>query len=171
MTVTQIRESISRAIEYLSTHPEKSRGSDGSVSAVVVEGLKVQVRGSRGESLVSDMPPSVGGAGTAPTPGWLMRAAIASCDTTVIAMRAAQEGVELSDLEVVVDSESDDRGLLGMDESVPPGPLGVRIRIRIAAGGVPQERLREIVDWALQHSPVPDAVQRAVPVAFEIETS
>jgi uncharacterized OsmC-like protein len=99
-----------------------------------------------------------------------MRAAIASCDATVIAMRAAQKGIELSNLEVTVDSESDDRGLLGMDDSVPAGPLGIRVRVKIAAKGVPPKRLREVVDWALEHSPVTDAVQRAVPATVEVET-
>ena len=170
MTLTHIRESIRRAVEYLSANPEKSRSRDGAASAQIVDGLKVQVQGPRGESVVSDMPKSVGGGGTAPTPGWLMRAAIASCDATVIAMRAAQEGIELSDLEVVVDSESDDRGLLGMDESVPPGPIGVEIRVRIAAEGIPAEQLRGIVEWAMKHSPVPDAVGRAVPIRVKVET-
>jgi uncharacterized OsmC-like protein len=60
------------------------------------------------------MSTGVGGAATAPSPGWLLRASHVACDATLIAMRAAEEGVELSRLEVAVDSESDDRGILGM---------------------------------------------------------
>jgi hypothetical protein len=44
-------------------------------------------------------------------------------------MRAAVDGIELSRLEVVVDSESDDRGILGIDEAVPAGPLQMRVRV------------------------------------------
>ena len=51
-------------------------------------------------------------------------------------MRAAQLGVTLSTLEVTVDSESDDRGLLGMDDTISAGPLNVRARVRIGASGV-----------------------------------
>ena len=127
------------------------------------------MEGPNGAALVSDMPEGVGGGDSAPSPGWLLRAAVASCDATVIAMRAAQEGVELSTLEVTVDSESDDQGLLGMDDSVPAGPLSTRIRVKIAAEGVQPEKLREIVQWADHHSPVSDAVQRAVPTTVEIE--
>jgi uncharacterized OsmC-like protein len=81
------------------------------------------------------MPTGVGGGSSAPSPGWLARAALASCDATVIAMRAAELGIPLQGLEVTVDSESDDRGLLGMDDAVPAGPLSSRILVRIVAEG------------------------------------
>jgi uncharacterized OsmC-like protein len=168
MTTEHIRQSIENAIGYLGEHPEESRYTDSSATAVI-EGLQARVKGPGGAIVVSDMPKGVGGEDSAPSPGWLLRAAIASCDATVIAMRAAQEGVELSNLEVTVDSESDDRGLLGMDNSVPAGPYSTRIRVKIAAEGVPPEKLREIVNWADHHSPVSDAVQRAVPTTVEIE--
>jgi len=83
-------------------------------------------------------------------------------------MRAADLGIELARLEVVVDSESDDRGMLGMDDSVPPGPLRTRVRVSIAAPGAPESQLRAIVDWAHRHSPVDDALARAVPVGFQV---
>ena len=73
-----------------------------------------RVEGPDGHSTATDMPRSVGGANGAPSPGWLFRAALASCEGTLIAMRAAQAGIDLSLLEEVVDSESDDRGILGM---------------------------------------------------------
>lgn len=38
-------------------------------------------------------------------------------------MRAAELGIALQRVEVVVDSESDDRGILAMDDEVPAGPL------------------------------------------------
>jgi uncharacterized OsmC-like protein len=100
-----------------------------------------------------------------------LRAAHAACDATLIAMRAAEEGIELSRLEVTVDSESDDRGLLGMDDSTPAGPLSTRVRITVAAAGVPEEKLRELVSWAREHSPVDEAMLRAVPVSVEVETT
>ena len=97
-----------------------------------------------------------------------MRASHAACDATVIAMRAAEEGIELSLLEVSVESESDDRGLLGAADEVTAGPLSTTVRVRISAPGVPEERLREVVDWAREHSPVDDAMRRAVPVHLEL---
>ncbi len=168
VTTEHIGQSIERAIGYLSEHPEEARYTDSSATAVI-EGLKSRVESPDGATVVSDMPKGVGGEDSAPSPGWLLRAAIASCDATVIAMRAAQEGIELSTLEVTVDSESDDQGLLGMDDAVPAGPLSTRIRVKVAAEGVSPERLREIVEWADRHSPVSDAVQRAVPTTVDVE--
>ncbi len=122
--------------------------------ASVVDGLVVRVTGPNGESLVTDMVPSVGGTATAPSPGWLLRAAEASCVVTLIAMRAAVLGISLDVLEVTVDSESDDRGILGIDESVPAGPLSGRVAVRIAADGVPAETLEEMAHWGVAHCPV-----------------
>jgi uncharacterized OsmC-like protein len=163
-----IRQSIGQAIGFLSEHPEKARYTDRPATAVV-DGLRAQVTGEHGETLVSDMPRSVGGGGSAPTPGWLLRAAMASCDAIVIAMRAAHEGVELTTLEVTVVSESDDRGFLGMDDSLPAGPFTANIHVKIAADGMAPERLHEIVHWADVHSPVSDAVKRAVPTTVVVE--
>lgn len=70
-----------------------------------------------------------------------------------------------------VDSESDDRGLLGMDETIPEGPLSMRIHVRIGADGVKPEQLREIVAWVERYSPVADAMCSAVPARIEVESA
>jgi len=163
-----IGEAISKAREYLRRRPDEARYTDTPATASVERGLRCRVIGPNGAILYSDMPAGVGGGGSAPSPGWLLRAAHAACDATVIAMRAAEENIELSRLEVVVDSESDDRGLLGMDEAIPAGPIRTRVRIALEAEGVPETRLRELVEWARQHSPVDDALIRPVPVSVEV---
>ncbi len=171
MSTTQIRHSIQNAVGYLTAHPETGKGADGSVTAVLTDGLCCRAAHSTGVVVVTDMPPAVGGGGSAPTPGWFLRAALATCDATVIAMRAALDDVQLTTLEVTVASESDDRGLLGVDDSVAPGPLFVRVHVRIASESASNEHLRAIVAWAERHSPVADAMGRAVPAAVEIETA
>lgn len=169
MSVIHIQQSIEKRITHLSEHPDESHHPDKATTAVVEEGLRCRAEGPSGATLVSDMPKAVGGGGAAPTPGWFFRAALATCETTVIAMRAAQLGVTLTTLAVTVESDSDDRGLLGMDDAIPAGPLSVRYRIRIGAEGVAPERLREIVTWAQAHSPVANAIHRAIPSQTEVE--
>jgi uncharacterized OsmC-like protein len=149
-------------------HPEKWRNVDPPATAVMIEGLRCRAEGPGGAAIVSDMPRAVGGGDSAPRPGWFMRAALATCDATVIAMRAAQLGITLDRLEVTVESESDPRGLLGIDDAVAAGPSRMRTRVVIAAAGVPPEQLREIVAWADRHSPVGDALRRAIPVEVEV---
>ncbi len=164
-----IRSSLEQVVGYFAAHPGECRSTDKAATAAIERGLRCRTHGPDGAVLLSDMPRALGGDASAPTPGWFLRAALASCDATVIAMRAAQLGVSLTELEVTVDSESDARGLLGVDDSICPGALSVRTRVRIGADGAAPERLREIVRWAEAHSPVGDAVRRAVPAATEIE--
>jgi uncharacterized OsmC-like protein len=114
------------------------------------------------------MSESVGGGATAPTPAWLQRAALASCDATLVAMEAARDGVELTDLTVTVESETDFRGILGVDDTIDPGPLAVRVRIQLSAANATEDQLREIVQRAESRSPVRDALARAVPMTTEI---
>jgi uncharacterized OsmC-like protein len=114
------------------------------------------------------MSESVGGGATAPTPAWLLRAGLASCDATLVAMEAARDDIELTDLTVTVDSESDFRGILGVDDAIHPGPRAVRVRIQLAAANATEDQLREIVQRAESRSPVRDALERAVSMTTEI---
>ena len=85
------------------------------------------------------------------------------------ALRAAQLSVHLDTLEVRVDSLSDDRGMLGIDDSKPAGPLNMKVSIRIGADGVSEEKLHEIIKWAEYHSPVGEPLQRVMPVEYAVE--
>ena len=171
MAAEAIKTAIRTASEYLTQHPEEARSTDGAATATVTDGLIVRVTGPKGETVMTDMVPSVGGTATAPSPGWLLRAAEASCVATLITMRAAMLDIALDSLEVTVDSVSDDRGLLGIDDSVPAGPLTGRVAVRLTASGVAPETLEELARWGVQHCPVCDALERAVPVAVEVSTT
>ena len=75
----------------------------------------------------------------------------------------------LERLEVVVDSESDDRGITGTDDGIHAGPFSTAVRIGLAADGVDADRLRAIAEWGWRHCPVDDATRRAVPVSVDVE--
>ena len=165
----EIGDAIAGAIEYLSEHPEEARYTDSEAVASLTGGLRVTVRDPEGRTVDTDMPRGVGGDESAPSAGWLFRAAIAACDATLIAMRAAMLGVELTEVQVAIDSESNDRGILGIDESVPAGPFAVRTRVRLGARNIDEQSLRDLVEWAIAHCPVSDATKRAVPITTEIE--
>ncbi|MEW5869159.1 MAG: OsmC family protein [Chloroflexota bacterium] len=166
---SQIRESMQGVIEYYTQNPGQALSQDKEAVAVVEEGLRVCATGPSGQTLVCDMPKALGGGAAAPSPGWMMRAALANCEAVMIALRAAQLGVELSTLEVRVDSVSDDRGMLGMDDSMPAGPLNMKISVRIGAQGVSKEQLHQIVEWAEKHSPVGEPLTRRMPTEYLIE--
>ena len=169
MTTTEISDAMSRAVDYLSDHRSEAKYTDSAATAVLEDRLRVTVTGPDDAKLTTDMPKSIGGRGESPSPGWFLRAAQASCLASLIGMEAARAGVVLTRVEVVVDSESDDYGILGMDDSVPAGPLRSKARIRIEAEA-PTD-LSALVDTADRHCPVTDAVRRAVPWAIELAGS
>lgn len=169
MSVEHIQNSVKDVIAYLNENPKDALSNDPPVTAIMENGLRCRATGAGGETVVTDMPEAIGGGGSAPSPGWLSRAALATCDATRIALHAAQLGVTLDTLEVTTDSVSDDRGLLGLDKSVPAGPLSLRTRVTIGAAGVAEEVLREIVGFAVTHSPVADGCRRATPSQVEVK--
>src|SRR5687767_7066742 len=91
-----------------------------------------EVTGPRGERVLTDMPPAMGGAASAPNPGWYLRGAMASCAATVTAMRAAKLGIPLDSLEVTVESDADHRGILGLDDRISAGQTALRTIVKIA---------------------------------------
>ena len=154
MSTEQIRDAISKAAQTLTEQPEKARREDAPALCELEDGLRFRITGPGGELIHTDMPPGVGGGATAPRPGWLMRAALASCNATCIAMRAAQCGIELSHLEVTVSSWTNRRAFLGLDDSVSAGMQPLRLHVKISAPDTPEEELRSLVRWANAHSPV-----------------
>ena len=166
--MTDIRAALAGAGVYLTEHPDDARYTDSLATARVESGLRVVVVGPDGERLVTDMPAAVGGSGSAPSPGWFLRAAVAACAASLATMRAAQLGLTGFSCEVEVDSESDDRGILGLDASTPAGPLSMRISFRMGADDAGLDRLEELAVWAVEHCPVSDAMRRGIPVHTEV---
>src|SRR4051794_424361 len=163
-----IRESIEGAVAYLTEHPDEARYTDSVATARLEEGLRFRVTGPQGEDLVTDMPSAVGGGGAGVSPGWLLRAGLASCAASLIAMEAARAGLATVRLSVEVDSESDDRGVLGIAPDVPAGPMSVRVRVDAEfEGGEPGEG-EAAIRRGVERCPVADAVGRAVPVTLEL---
>lgn len=166
--MSEIRESILNVRSALASRPDAGPAPDRPAVAVMEEGLRSRVAGGDGWTVVTDMPAAVGGGAAAPSPAWLIRAGLASCAATAIAMRAAELEIALTQIEVRAESETDMRGLLAAGDDVDPGPATVRLRVEIAADGESEERLEELVRWADSHSPVCDALRRAVPLDLEI---
>jgi uncharacterized OsmC-like protein len=168
MSIEHIKNSVNGVIAYLKENPKDALSTSAPITAVMQGGLRCRATGDNGQSVVTDMPQAVGGSGSAPSPGWLSRAALATCDATRIALRAAELGIALDTLEVATDSVDDDRGLFGIDNSVRAGSLSIRTRVKIGAEGVSEKALREIVDYAVIHSPVADSCRGETPSTLEV---
>jgi uncharacterized OsmC-like protein len=169
MSDASIREALETLGAKLSADPVKARVKNAPATARLAGGLRCEIAGPKNERAATDMPPAMGGLGAAPNPGWYLRAAMAACTATTIAMRAAKLGIALDTLEVTVESESDSRGLLGLG-GVSAALGDVRTRVRIGGKAEPKA-LRELVEWSDAHSPVGCTVSKAVACSLDIETT
>lgn len=170
-----IATSLERVASVLRRKPQAGVMDDSAATARWGAGLRTQVRSDTGCSVATDMPTELGGEAGAMSPGWLLRAGLAACSATRIAMAAAAEGIALQTLEVRATSRSDARGLLDIPEpdgsAVPSGPFDVALHVRIGAAGVPEERLRTLVASTAACSPVTGALERPVPVAMHVDVA
>jgi uncharacterized OsmC-like protein len=168
--VSQIGDAVARATAYLTEHPDEARYRDSAAVARLGRNLRVDVTGPGGEAIATDMPRGIGGESTVPSPGWLFRAAAAACVASLIGIRAATTGVDLDAgaVEVTVDSESDDRGILGIDDAIDAGALSVRVVVRITGTSLGHPARESLARWALDHCPVVDTAARPVPIELEV---
>jgi len=173
MTAATIASAVERVRAVFARRPEAAMHADEPAIARWEQDLRVVSRHANGTHIATDMPRELGGQGEEVTPGWLLRAALASCLATRIAMEAAERRILITCLEVVAASDSDARGIFGMTDAagqrVPPGPRALQLRVRVAAPNVAAETLRTMVEESHRCSPVQCAVERSVPVSLEID--
>ena len=173
MTTEDIATAMQRVESVLKRRPAARMHDDPPATARWQTGLRIAASHANGTQLLTDMPTELGGSGEHVTPGWLLRAGLATCLATRIAMSAASAGIELTFLEVLASSRSDARGLLGMMEAsgepVGAGPRDVRLLVRISAAEISAERLRQLVEESNGCSPVSAALREQVSVALQVE--
>ena len=173
MAATDIAAALQRVESVLQRRPEAGIVDDAPATARWSEGTRVLSDHPGGLQVATDMPKELGGSGDQPSPGWLLRAALASCAVTRIAMAAASAGIALRTLEARAHSRSDARGLLGVPapdgSAVFAGPHDVQLVVRIGAPGVAADRLQALVQEGCRLAPVSCAMADDVPVALRVE--
>jgi uncharacterized OsmC-like protein len=167
MTAQRIRHAIQRVEVQLrnQTTPQP----DTPATAVIGDGLQCRIQSPDGKGVTTDMSEAVGGTATANSPGWLMRAAIASCDATLLAMRAARTGVVLDSIQVRVDAKSDGRGMF-LDERISPGSSEMRVHFAIRSSTATREDIQTLVDWVIAHAPVGKDIAQANEIDYSLDT-
>jgi uncharacterized OsmC-like protein len=169
MSIASINAALESISNAIAANPEKARAKGATATARLLEGLRCEVTGPKGETVHTDMPPAMGGSASAPNPGWFLRGAVAACTATVIAQRAARLGIALKLLEVAVETESDHRGILGLDDRVSAGFSAMRVSVRIGADGADPSQLRGLAEWGDAHSPVACTVRKSPVTSLEVE--
>lgn len=175
MSAQYVADAMQRVEGVLRRRPDMGMHDDSPATARWRGSTRIVTSNDKGIEVMTDMPGELGGTGDQVTPGWLMRAGLAACTATRIAMGAAAAGIELTKLELRASSRSDTRGLLGMTESdgapIGAGPHDMQLHVTIAAHGVPAEKLRALVEESHRCSPVPCAIQEETPVELYIEVA
>ena len=147
MSNSNVRNALERAKLVFVERPAAARKSNTSATASLISGLRCEITGPDGEPATTDMHKPMGGEGSSPNPGWLLRASMASCTATAVAMRAAVLGIGIDKLEVGVHSESDARGLLGIGD-VSAELSNIRMEIKTGANDATTQQLDEWARWA-----------------------
>lgn len=166
MSNRNVREALERAQRLFRERPSAAAKSVPA-NAVWQNGLACEISGPDGQRVMTDMAKPLGGCNSGPSPGWLLRASLASCTATAIAMRAAVRGIELRKLEVIVHADTDVRGAVGID-GISLALSGMRMAVRIGSDDAAEEQLREIVEWAASHSTVAATLHEGRTVALEV---
>jgi uncharacterized OsmC-like protein len=168
MSAATVREALEMAERVFTAKPELAAIQMPHATARMLDGLRCDITGLAGEHAVTDMKTAFGGTESAPSPGWYLRAAMASCTATNITMRAARLGIVLRDLEVSVSARADVRGWMGMAD-VSCAHSDLRMQVTIGAEGVGAEQLRELVEWSEAHSAVSCTLRTGPQIDLEIE--
>lgn len=175
MAMEQVAALMERVVSALRRKPHAGLHEDTPATVRWAGGLRTVARTAAGAEFATDMPAAIGGEDSAPTPGWLLRTALASCAVTRIAMEAASRDIALHTLEAHATSRSDLRGLLGMADTdgrrVLAGPLVMDLHVRIGAPGVDAALLRALVESTRGCSPVTVALEQPLAVGLHVEVT
>lgn len=119
---------------------------------------------ARGQHIVSDSPPTLGGPNEAANPVELLLAALAGC-AVFVCERAAQElGIPLASAAATVAGDFDPRGVCG--EPVDPRFQG--FRVRLALQGPDAAQCEQLLQAFKTRCPVYATLSRAAPVEVSI---
>ena len=154
---SSIKTAIERTSKALTLKP--SLGQSTGVSKVrITDGLSCEIQ--EGDwKLKADMPASVGGNNTGPTPGVYGRAAFGSCLAIGYMMKAASMNIPIHSLEVEVHADYDDGAMFGTSDN-KPGYLQVRYIVTVESDA-PEQSIIAMLDDADLHSPYLDVFSRA----------
>ncbi len=114
----------------------------------------------RGQHLVTDSPPPLGGPNEAANPVELLLSALAACAAFVCERAAGEMGIPLSGINVTAAGDFDPRGVCGE----PVDPRFQSIRVRFAMEGADPAQMNALIEAFKSRCPVYTTLARAVPI-------
>ena len=163
-----IADTMGRMRALFEARPSAARVEGAPATAVMGDGMLCEVTGPQGERIRCDLSPAAGGDGTAPGPGWYLRASMAACTAMLLQQRAAELGIALESLQVHVEGGVDLRGAFGFPDAERT-MQGLRMAIRVKAAAADRERAEAAARWAAEHSPTVATVRQGAPCEVRVE--
>ena len=161
----EIKTAIERTAKVFEQTPSVGRGTR-KATARIVDGLKTEVQ--EGDfKLISDMPEALGGSNAGPNAGALARMSLGACLVVGYAMWFSREDVPFDGIDVEVEGDLDQAGMLGVNESASPGHDSLRVKVNINSQA-PQAEIERVIELADSHSPIIHLFTNSVPVAREL---
>lgn len=166
-TTDTIKTKLERNVRAVTLRPGVGQGT-AVTTARLGDDLRCEVTDGA-FTLSAGMTEKYGGDGGAPNPGVLGRAGLASCLAIGYAMWAARREVPIEELTVKVEADYDVRGELGVDDSVSPAYLGVRVFVEVTSPAAESD-VEAMLEEAERHSswlriftdPIPVDVERSI---------
>jgi uncharacterized OsmC-like protein len=115
--------------------------------------------------LQADEPETLGGTDLAPNPVEHLLNALAACMTTSIVAHAALRGIEITQVESLLEGDIDLRGFMGLDSKVPKGYQNIRVTFRIKTDPNNIPKLRELAEF----SPVYNTLLQGTHIDVQVE--
>lgn len=119
--------------------------------------------------LHSDEPPELLGTDKGPNATEALLHALGACLNASFIYHATAQGVKIDELEFHLEGDIDLNGFLGVDESVRNGFQIIHITCKVKSDA-PEQKLRELCEYAQKRSPVYDIVTHNTPVTITLET-
>jgi uncharacterized OsmC-like protein len=132
MTDRQLKALFDQKARAMARRPAFGRASGHAVVRLAREGFACDVD-AEDRSVRVDLPTTEGGAGSAPHPGQLMRAALGACLAIGYRLWGARLGVPVDAVTIEVTCEYDARGQMGVAEDVAVGWEAVRFDVTITS--------------------------------------
>ncbi len=159
-----IKTKLTRIVQAFDARPSLAKSTD-ITSLRMGHGLACTATQADWSQTI-DMPTTIGGTNTGPTPGFFGRACVISCIAIGIKLAAAMDDIEITGIEIEMETDWDDRGLMGF-AGVDAGCQATRIEIEIISPHS-QDVIEALVAKALERDPWYLSYIRALKVSTAI---
>jgi uncharacterized OsmC-like protein len=117
--------------------------------------------------LEGDEPAALLGTDLAPNAGEAALHALSSCMSVTYAYTAAAMGIDITSLNFELETDTDLRGFMELDQAVRPGLSQIRVKVHLDCSGT-KEQIQELHDRVQRTSPLYDTFRNPVDIQLSI---